>query len=84
MKAKLTITSKGQTTLPVVLRRKLGLAKTGGVLHIDYDENKGEAVISKPMTVEELSARITRYIKPETAPVLDVDDYYQKYRETAR
>ncbi len=82
MKTTLTITSKGQTTLPVALRRKLGLAKTGGLLHVDFDENKGEAVISKSMNVEELGERISSYIKPGTRPVLDVDDYYQKHRGT--
>lgn len=83
MKATITITSKGQTTLPVAIRRKLGLAKTGGTLHINFNEQKSEAIITKPLGVEELSKHISGYIKPGTKPVLDVDSYYQKHRKTA-
>jgi bifunctional DNA-binding transcriptional regulator/antitoxin component of YhaV-PrlF toxin-antitoxin module len=82
MKTTITITSKGQTTLPVAMRRKLGLAKTGGTLHLDFNERRGEAIITKPMNIEELSKRVTSYIKPGTKPVLNVDDYYQKHRKT--
>jgi len=81
MKTTITITSKGQTTLPVAMRRKLGLAKTGGTLLINFNERKSEAIISKPLGIEELSERISGYIKPGTKPVLDVDSYYQKYRK---
>lgn len=81
MKTTITITSKGQTTLPVDVRRKLGLAKTGGTLHLDFNEQKAEAILTKPMGIEELSERITSYIKPGTKPVLNVDDYYQKHRK---
>jgi len=82
MKTTITITSKGQTTLPVALRRKLGLAESGGILYIDLDEQKGQAVITKPMSIEELSQRVSRHIKPGTKPVRNVDAYYQKHRKT--
>ncbi len=81
MKTIITITSKGQTTLPAAVRRKLGLAKTGGTLHLSFNEQRGEAVITKPMGIEELSNHITSFIKPGTKPVLNVDDYYQKHRK---
>ena len=83
MKATLTITSKGQTTLPVAMRRKLGLADRGGILYVDLDEQKGEATITKPLSVEELSEHISQNIKPGTKPLLDVDAYYQKHRISA-
>lgn len=82
MKTTLTITSKGQTTLPIAIRRELGLANSGGVLNIDLDEHKGQAIITKPQSIEELSESISKNIKPDTEPILDVDKYYQKYRET--
>jgi bifunctional DNA-binding transcriptional regulator/antitoxin component of YhaV-PrlF toxin-antitoxin module len=81
MKTTLTITSKGQTTIPVAMRRKLGLPESGGVLYVDLDEQKGEAIITKPVTVEELSRRISRNIKPGTQPVTDVSAYYQEHRK---
>jgi bifunctional DNA-binding transcriptional regulator/antitoxin component of YhaV-PrlF toxin-antitoxin module len=82
MRNTLTITSKGQTTLPAAMRKKLGLSKSGGVLHIHLNEQTGEAVITKPMSIEQLSAHVSQNIKPNTKPVLDVDKYYQEHRGT--
>jgi bifunctional DNA-binding transcriptional regulator/antitoxin component of YhaV-PrlF toxin-antitoxin module len=78
----ITITSQGQATIPVAMRRKLGLAKSGGVLLADFDEQKNTLVLSKPIDVVELSERISRHIKPGTVPILDVNKYYQDQRET--
>lgn len=80
MKNIITVTRKGQTTLPADLRRKLNLGKEGGILHIRFDEQKNEAVISRPVSIAELSKRIGRYIKPGTKPLMDVDEYFQKHR----
>jgi bifunctional DNA-binding transcriptional regulator/antitoxin component of YhaV-PrlF toxin-antitoxin module len=80
MKNTITITSKGQTTIPALYRRKLGLDKQGGVLGLRFDEAKGELVITKPPTVDELSDKLTRYIKPNTQPLVDVDSHYQANR----
>ncbi len=81
MKNTITITSKGQTTIPATYRRKLGVGARGGTLDIRYDESKGELVIAKPLSIDELSNRLSSYIKPETEPLLDVDAYYQKNRK---
>jgi len=77
----ITITSKGQTTIPANIRRKLGLDKSGGVLRINFNEHNSELVISKPMSIAELSERISRYIQPGTKPVANVDAYYQSTRK---
>lgn len=84
MRNTLTITSKGQTTLPAAIRKKLGISKDGGVLNISFNERKGEIVITKPMGIEELSDRISKNIKPHTKPVLNVDEYYQAHRKIAQ
>lgn len=76
----LTITSKGQTTLPVAIRKKLGVPKAGGMLHVTFDEQRGEAVITKPMSIDELSEKLSSYVKPGTKPLTDVDVYYQTHR----
>lgn len=80
MKTTLTVTSKGQTTIPAPIRRKLGLPRTGGVLQMSYDEDKDELIISKALSVDELSAKLSSYIKPGTVPLTDVDAFYQANR----
>lgn len=82
MKTTITITSQGQATIPIALRRKLGLSKTGGVLLAEFDEQKSELVLSKPIDVVELSERISRHIKGASTPLIDVDGYYQSQRGT--
>lgn len=81
MRNTVTITRKGQTTIPAPLRRKLGLDTKGGILDIRFDESRGELVISKPLSIDELSKKLTEYIKPGTVPLHDVDSYYQVNRE---
>jgi bifunctional DNA-binding transcriptional regulator/antitoxin component of YhaV-PrlF toxin-antitoxin module len=78
----ITVTRKGQTTLPVAVRRRLGLADSGGVLRAHLNEDTGELIITKPPSVNELSERVSRHIKPGTRPLLDVDDFYQSQRES--
>jgi bifunctional DNA-binding transcriptional regulator/antitoxin component of YhaV-PrlF toxin-antitoxin module len=80
MKESITITSKGQTTLPVAIRRKLGIGKAGGTLKISFNERDGKVTITKPVSVAELGERVSRHIKPGTKPVENVDEYYQKKR----
>ena len=82
MRNTITVTSRGQTTLPADIRRKLGVSRTGGELRIDFDERKGEVIISRPLSIIELSERISAHIKPGTSPVLDTDEYYQRHRES--
>jgi AbrB family looped-hinge helix DNA binding protein len=81
MKNTITITSKGQTTLPADVRRKLGIDRSGGELRFDFNELKGELVISKPTSIGELSERLSRHMKAGTKPVLNADEYYYTHRE---
>lgn len=80
MKTTLTITSKGQTTIPAPIRRKFGLAKAGGVLQMNFDEDKDELIISRPLSVDELSKKLSGYIKSDTEPLTEVDAFYQANR----
>jgi bifunctional DNA-binding transcriptional regulator/antitoxin component of YhaV-PrlF toxin-antitoxin module len=77
----ITITRKGQTTLPAEIRRKLGVDSSGGELRIDFDERKGELVISKPTSISELSERVSRHLAQGTKPIVNVGEYYQTHRE---
>jgi bifunctional DNA-binding transcriptional regulator/antitoxin component of YhaV-PrlF toxin-antitoxin module len=83
MDATLTVTSKGQTTLPVAIRRLLGLADTGGVLRAHLNEDTGELTLTKPPSLADLSERISRHIKPGTRPLLDVAGFYQSRQSQA-
>ncbi|MFD3593541.1 AbrB/MazE/SpoVT family DNA-binding domain-containing protein [Nocardia sp. NPDC058640] len=80
MDASITVTSKGQTTLPVAMRRRLGLADTGGTLHAHLDEETGHLVLSRPPSLREINKRFSRYIKSGTPPLQNVDEYYQSER----
>lgn len=79
-KSMLKITSKGQTTIPASIRHKLGLSKAGGVLQISFNESKGELIVSKPLDIDELSDKLSNYIKLDTNPLVDVDAFYQANR----
>ena len=80
MNKTITITSKGQTTIPAAVRRKLGLAQTGGVLQMNFNELTRELTITKPLGIDELSQHISSYIQPGTIPVTDVSGYYRRNR----
>lgn len=81
MKNTIKITSKGQATIPASYRRKLGVGAEGGTLNIRFDESKGELVIAKPLSIDELSRKLSSYIKSGTKPLVDVNAYYQKNRD---
>jgi len=80
MKDTITVTSKGQTTIPAPIRNKLGLGKKGGVLKMSFNESKDELVISKTLSIDDLSNKLSGYVKPYTKPLVDVDGYYQASR----
>jgi bifunctional DNA-binding transcriptional regulator/antitoxin component of YhaV-PrlF toxin-antitoxin module len=76
----ITVTRKGQTTLPIAVRRRLGLAGSGGVLQAHLNEDTGELILTKAPSITELSERVSRHIKPDTRPLLDVNEFYQSER----
>ena len=81
MKSTITITRKGQTTLPATVRHKLGLGKAGGILQMSFDERRGELIISKPVSVDDLSKKLSKHIRAGTEPLVNVDEYYQANRQ---
>lgn len=74
----LTLSSKGQITLPAFLRRELGL-KQGDRLEATVDPETRRVTLTAIETIDELSARISGYAD-SSEPVLDVDAYYQEHR----
>jgi len=76
----ITLTSKGQLTLPVEVRRALGL-RTSDKLELNYNPENRKVTISKPMTVDELSAMTSRLPRKKITPITDVNAYYQTHRD---
>ncbi|WP_198417757.1 MULTISPECIES: AbrB/MazE/SpoVT family DNA-binding domain-containing protein [unclassified Cryobacterium] len=78
MKAIVTLSSKGQLTLPAAVRKALQLER-GDRLEISIDEASGTINIAPVAHIEALSARISSYATI-VEPVTDVDAYYQEHR----
>jgi len=57
-----TISSKGQITLPIELRKKLELSKK---VHIDVDVKTGKATLSKPPSMADAWAILDAPSEPE-------------------
>lgn len=55
MNTSITMTSKGQFTLPIEIRKALKL-QTGDHLQVSFDQEKKKISITKPMTIEEVQA----------------------------
>jgi AbrB family looped-hinge helix DNA binding protein len=78
MKSIVTISSKGQFTLPAEVRRSMGL-KQGDHLEVSFDEDQQRIIITRVAAIADLSARVSSYAK-RSEPVLNVDAYYQAHR----
>ena len=80
MRTFMTMSTKGQFTLPAHIRKAMNI-KNGDILDLTYHVKSRSIELKKPMSIEEISAKLTSYIKPGTKPLHDVDDYYQKHRK---
>jgi bifunctional DNA-binding transcriptional regulator/antitoxin component of YhaV-PrlF toxin-antitoxin module len=73
----ITMTSKGQFTLPAEVRRAFTLDKKGDKLTLDFDPTKQQAILSKPISFDDIQARAKKYIKPGTKPVSDASAFFE-------
>lgn len=78
MKTIVTLSSKGQFTVPASIRSALGFEK-GDRLEVTVDESRKSMSIRPLVGIEELSTRVSAYAR-EREPVVDVDAYYQQHR----
>lgn len=74
----ITMTSKGTFTLPVKIRRLLGLSEMGARLKIRFYADKQEAVIYKPVEFSEVQEMSSKYLSKRKPPLTDVSGFYQK------
>lgn len=79
MKSIVTVSSKGQFTLPVEVRRSMDLRK-GDRLEVSFEEDQQRISITRVAAIADLSARVSSYAKRRAEPVIDVDAYYQTHR----
>lgn len=75
-----TLTSKGQLTLPVEIRRALGL-KHSEKLQLSFNSETRSITLQRPMTVEEFSDFMMTLPRKKVKPVTNVSEYYNKHRE---
>ena len=75
-----TVSSQGQVTIPAIIRKSLDV-KAGDRIVYELNPN-GSVLMKKAEPIEDLSNRISGYIKPGTEPVSDFKEYYRKHRKT--
>lgn len=76
----ITMTSKGQITIPVEAQRSLGL-RPGDKLVSSFDPETRAITLTKPMTVDEFVAFVNKIPRKKVKPLLNVDEYYQQNRK---
>ena len=72
----ITMTSKGQFTMPVALRKAFDLNVAGDKLKIKFNATTKQAKIEKPVTFDEIQALSRKYLKPGIQPLLDPRAFY--------
>jgi bifunctional DNA-binding transcriptional regulator/antitoxin component of YhaV-PrlF toxin-antitoxin module len=72
----ITMTSKGQFTLPAQVRKAMALRQQGDKLTLDFSPASQQVVLSKPVSVSDIQAKAKSYIKPGTTALTDVDAFY--------
>lgn len=79
----ITLTSKGQLTLPAEVQRLLGL-KPSDKLHVTVDPETRSVTLQKPMTINEFTTFMDTIPRKKVPPLTDVDTYYQEHRRVAK
>lgn len=80
MKSTIRMTSKGQFTLPIELRRKLGVSEKGDTLSVTYDEQAQAVLLGRPASFEDIQQLTKRHHRPGAKPLLDVHAWYETER----
>lgn len=73
----ITMTSKGQFTLPAHVRKAMALREQGDKLLLEFSATTHQAVLTKPTSFTDIQKKATAYIKPGTPPLADVGTLYE-------
>jgi len=69
------LSSRGQFVIPATIRKEAGL-QPGDRLLVAYDRQAGRVEVTKQESLEEMAERLSRFVKPGTAPLEDIHGYY--------
>jgi AbrB family looped-hinge helix DNA binding protein len=72
-----TLSSKYQITIPSAVRKLVGLRAGDRLV---YGVRNNQIYIKKPEPLEDISDRISSYIKPGTPPLENASEFYQTRR----
>jgi len=70
-----TLSSRGQIVIPAEVRRHVGWVPSDQIT-VTVAGDSSEVVLRKKESLEAMSDRLSRYVKPGTTPLLDVHEYY--------
>jgi bifunctional DNA-binding transcriptional regulator/antitoxin component of YhaV-PrlF toxin-antitoxin module len=73
------MSTKGQVVVPIRVRRQAGV-RPGDVLAVEWDAADGRIALRRLEPLEEVSARVSAHIPPDTAPLTDASALYQRRR----
>lgn len=74
----ITMTSKGQFTMPAQVRNSLGVNQEFNKLILTYYPASGQAKIQRPVSFDEISSLSKGFIKKGIKPLENPRDFYQK------
>ena len=75
-----TLTSKGQTTIPAVIRRRLNLEPGDRLL---FEEREGEVVVRKDGGLDELVGCLAHLVKNQHPPERSIEEIIRIEKEVA-
>ncbi len=75
----ISITSKGQITIPASVRRAWGINGTGSV-NMVFDSETRRLTLQQPMAVDEFIKFADKIPRKKVQPLVDVHEYYEKER----
>lgn len=78
----ITLTSKGQITLPAAVRQTLGL-RTSEKLELSVDTKQQVITIRKSIPLENLAKKYGKLVPKNVTLVKDVSAYYDAHRSEA-
>ena len=77
MTVAITMTSKGQFTLPASVRKAMVLRNNGDKLILDFDPAKNQVILSKTPSFDDIQTRARSYVKRGTQPLVDAHALYE-------